>query len=84
MRQTDQIKDKEFRHDLFKIIKELKLPAQVAGSSKPSFRLERDGTALPIEKAHEAWRYGILIQADDLKNLLEWMQAIRNWIKENI
>ena len=82
---TDKISNEKFRrtHDLLTMIKELKLPAQIARSA-PSFRLARDGTALQIESAHEAWRYGILIQADDLQNLLGWMQDIRNWIKETI
>ena len=83
---TDQISDGNLRnsHDLFMMIKELRLPAQIAGTSAPSFRLARDGTALPIKNVHEAWRYGILIRADDLQNLLGWMQNIRNWIKETI
>jgi len=83
---TDQISDENLRgtHDLFMMIKELRLPAQIARTSAPSFRLTRDGTSLPIKSAHEAWRYGILIQADDLQNLLGWMQDIRNRIKETI
>ena len=83
---TDQISDENLRstHDLFMMIKELHLPAQIARTSAPSFRLARDGTALQIKSAHEAWRYGILIRADDLQNLLGWMQDIRNWIKETI
>jgi hypothetical protein len=86
MLRTDQIRDENTRstHDLFMLIKTLRLPAQIAGTSSPSFRLERDGTALPIKYAHEAWRYGISIRSDDLKNLLAWMQNIRNWIKETI
>jgi hypothetical protein len=83
---TDRISDENLRstHDLFMMIKELRLPAQIASTSQPVFRLERDGTALPIKHAHEAWRYGILIRSDDLKNLVGWMQDIRNWIKENL
>jgi hypothetical protein len=82
---TDKISNEKLRrtHDLLTMIKELKLPAQIARSA-PSFRLARDGTALQIESAHEVWRYGILIQADDLQYLLGWMQDIRNWIKEMI
>lgn len=83
---TDQISDENFRstHDLFMLIKELRLPAQISSTAAPCFRLERDGTALPVKYAHEAWRYGILIQADDLQKILGWMQDIRNWIKETI
>jgi hypothetical protein len=82
----DQISDDNLRstHDLFKMIRELRLPAQIARTSAPSFRLARDGTALPIKNAHEAWRYGILIRADDLENVVGWMHDIRNWIKETI
>lgn len=86
MLRTNQIRDENLRstHDLFMMVKELRLPAQIARTSAPAFRLAGDGTALPIKSAHEAWRYGVSIRADDLQNLLEWMQDIRNWIKETI
>jgi len=83
---TNQISNNELQssHDLFLFIKELKLPAQTVGASPPSFRLRRDGTALPIEKAHEVWRYGIVIKEDDAQKLDKWMHDIHAWVKENI
>ena len=86
LQRTDQIGDEPLRssHDLFLFIKELRLPAQIGGTSPPSFRLERDGTALLVKIAHEVWRYGIIIKKDDLESLIGWMQAIHNWIKETI
>jgi hypothetical protein len=82
----DQTSNENFRstHDLSLLIKDLRLPAQVTGAALPSFRLERDGTSLPIKRAHEIWRYGIIIQPDDEKKLVAWMHAIRSWIKETI
>jgi len=86
MQRTDQIGDQRLRssHDIYFFIKELRLPAQVAGTSAPFFRLERDGTALPVKIAHEVWRYGIMIQNDDLEILVAWMQAVQKWIREAI
>ncbi len=83
---TNQIPDNALQnsHDLFLFIKELKLPAQTAGASPISFRLQRDGTALPIKTAHEVWRYGIMIKEDDAQKLDKWMHDIHAWVKENI
>ncbi len=86
MHRSDQISDDNLRstHDLFLFIKELRLPAQIAGTSPPNFRLDRDGTALQIKHAHEIWRYGINIRTDDSDKLVGWMQNILKWIQENI
>ena len=84
--QSNQITDENLRstHDLFLFIKNLRLPAQIAGASSPTFRLERDGTSLEIKLAHEAWRYGIMIRKEDAEKLILWMCAIHTWVKENI
>lgn len=86
IRKTDQISDNKFQssHDLFLFIKDLKLPAQTAGASHLSFRLQRGGTALPIKNAHEVWRYGIMMREDDAQKLYKWMHDIHAWVKENI
>ncbi len=44
-------------HNLDRWIKELKISA-IAGTP-PHFRLDRGGSSLDVEKAHQAWRYNI-------------------------
>ena len=83
---TNQISNKELQssHNLLLFVKELKLPAQTAGVLSPSFRLRRDKTALPIENAHEVWRYGITMNENDTQKLDKWMHDIHVWVKENL
>lgn len=83
---TDKIENVNLRrtHDLYLLIKDLRLPAQIAGSASPSFRLDRDGRAYQIKSAHEIWRYGITIKAEDITELIEWMGKVRDWIREEI
>lgn len=86
LNRTDRIRDERLRrtHDLFLLVKELKLPAQIAGSNAPSFRLKRDGDTFDIRHAHEAWRYGIEMRTADAGALDGWMQKINQWVKERI
>jgi hypothetical protein len=50
----------------------------------PKFKLRRDGEALEVTKAHEAWRYGALINSEDEKILVNWLEDVKTWIEENI
>lgn len=86
IRRTDQISNDKLQssHNLFLFVKELKLPAQTAGALAPSFQLRRDGTALPIQNAHEVWRYGITMNGNDVQKLDKWMHDIHEWVKENL
>jgi hypothetical protein len=83
---TEKISDKSLRrtHDLLELVKELKLPANIAGTC-PDFRLKRDNNSCwRIADAHQAWRYNIDIEETDQQNLVDWLSTIKAWIKENI
>ena len=72
-------------HDLLLWVKELKLSAQLAGATSGfSFHLKRDRTVRQIEQAHQAWRYGVLIDPKDEKILINWLKKINDWIQEGI
>ena len=70
-------------HNLDRWVKELKISASQVGKT-PDFHLATSGDILNIEKVHQAWRYGIRIKPEDEKKLVEWLNSICNWIKENI
>ncbi len=77
-----QIRDEKLRktHDLQLLAKELRLPAALIGDL--SFRLRRDRSRRwLIDKAHEAWRYGVTIDSED--HLTEQLQRLQQWLKEN-
>ncbi len=84
---TEQIPDPTLLskdgHNLDRWVKELKISARHVKST-PSFHLASDGSTLHIEKVHQAWRYGIRIKFEDEKILVEWLNSICNWIKENM
>ena len=74
----------KYGHSLDIWVKELRISANEAGTP-PNFHLDGDrSTILDISKAHQVWRYGIKIEAKDEQKLVEWLQNICNWIKENI
>lgn len=87
LKKTDDIPEKEFYgHDLDKWCKELKIPASQLSSvytQTPHFGLD-GGSRYDIKDAHQVWRYGIKVKAQDEKNLVEWLNNLCNWIKENI
>jgi hypothetical protein len=76
---TDQIQDKTLitkdGHNFATWIKELRLPATIVGkypnfSNIPSFRLSRDKSSWDVGKAHQAWRYGVELNIEDEKVLV--------------
>lgn len=69
-------------HNLDRWIKELKISARVKNA--PHFRLASGGSSLDVEKAHQAWRYNIRMNPQDEKVLVEWLESLCAWIKENI
>ena len=82
---TDQIPEpilKAEGHNLIHWIKELRLPASVAGPV--TLHLKRDGTILPLGRAHEAWRYGVVIQEADQSAIEAFLERVHAWIKENL
>lgn len=50
----------------------------------PTFRLERDGSSWLVDQAHQAWRYGVGIVADNEKALVSWLKQIHGWIQEAV
>jgi hypothetical protein len=69
-------------HNLNRWKKELRISASIGNA--PAFSLARGGADLEVAKAHQAWRYGIRMNADKEKELVEWLEKIYNWIKEVI
>ena len=70
-------------HNLDRWRKELRISASQVAQA-PHFHLASDGSNLDIEKAHQAWRYGIRINSQDEKELVKWLENLCDWIKENI
>lgn len=50
----------------------------------PNFRLHKDSSSWEMSEAHQAWRYGIRVNPEDQKILVEWLGKVCLWIKENI
>ncbi len=72
-------------HDLQAWVKELRLSAQLVGATSSfSFHLKKDGKdqPQPIKQAHQAWRYGALIDRKDEKMLINWLWKISDWIQK--
>jgi hypothetical protein len=44
--------------------------------------LAKDGTAWDVEKAHQAWRYGVRMHHEDEETLIRWLERLCQWIKE--
>ena len=85
---TDDISDTALRqsHDLSKWAKALRLPVSMTGANT-NFHLNRDRHPRPsqtIRSAHEAWRYGVVIDENDETQLVNWFKQVAKWIKENI
>jgi len=69
-------------HNLNRWKKELRISASIGYA--PAFSLDVGGADLEVAKAHQAWRYGIRMNADKEKELVEWLEKIYNWVKEEI
>ncbi len=87
LRNTNQVKDKSFLskygHNLDKWVKKLKVAPSISCNT-PNLYLAGGGANLDIEKAHQAWRYGIGMKSEDEKVVVGWLKNVCNWIKENI
>jgi hypothetical protein len=86
LRTTEDISDLNLRgsHDLAAWAKELRLPANLTDGIPREIRLDRDGNNYQIGEAHQAWRYGIVLEAENEQSVIEWLKKIEAWIKENI
>ena len=73
----------KYGHNLAEWQKELKIPANQVKQT-PRFDLAKSGLNLDISKAHEAWRYNISMKPQDQQALIQWLESLCDWIKENI
>jgi hypothetical protein len=37
-----------------------------------------------MEKAHQAWRYGVKMKTEDEQTLVEWLESVCTWIEDNL
>jgi len=92
---TDKIQDQSLiskdGHNLAFWIKELRLPPTIVGKYEeknypkiPDFHLDRDGSNWSMEKAHQAWRYGVKMKTEDEQKLVEWLESVCTWIEDNL
>ena len=91
---TSKLNNSLLSHNFAALIKELRLPRSVIGDEVgdtsdsshpklPGFRLDRDSSSWNISEAHQAWRYGVRIHSEDESNLVEWLNKVCIWVKEN-
>ncbi len=79
-----------FGHDLKKMIMALKVPAAYAPNIGKSFSLagghQNNGgnQIFTIGRAHEAWRYGLVIVENDQQDIERCLLALSKWIEEHI
>jgi len=73
-RTTEQLGD--VNHDLGLLVKKLKLSKSAIGDA-PALRLSRGkNEPCPPSSAHQAWRYGVRIDAADEAGFITWLQRI--------
>jgi hypothetical protein len=67
---------RELDHDLVALIKSLNLPASALGAP-PTLHLSRNQReSCATSGAHQAWRYGVRINAEDEARFVTWLQKI--------
>ena len=84
LRTTEDIADTSLisqdGHNLARWAKELRLPATIT-DGKSNFRLN-DKSTFTIDKAHQVWRYGIRMEANDEQMVVLWLQGICKWVSK--
>jgi hypothetical protein len=87
LKNTNEIRDRDLRsyggHSLYDWLKALKMPAAGIGNCQ-GFKLKRDKSRHNSSRVHEAWRYGIAIEPDDEKKLVEWLKGLKGIIVEEL
>jgi hypothetical protein len=79
-----------FGHDLLKMARRLKVPAMHAPKLNNSFRLsggyKPNGfqQSFPISDTHQAWRYGLVIDAEDQSMLEVCVEALIRWVGDQL
>jgi hypothetical protein len=85
LRTTDCIRDPtlltEAGHDLPRWLKELRAPASITGGVH-HFRPAKEGSAMGVAHAHQAWRYGYRMNAEDEQQLVKWLRSVCDWAEE--
>jgi hypothetical protein len=69
-------------HNLNRWKKELRISASI--DNAPAFSLAVGGADLEVAKAHQVWRYGIRMDPDKEKRVVEWLEKVCHWVKEEI
>lgn len=78
-----QVRELMESHKLFQLAKQLKLPKTVP-VKELSFRGQTGGETFPMERLHEAWRYGKLVEQADEQTALKWLDSVCIWVKGRI
>ena len=78
-------------HNLGNIVSVLKVPASALGSRFPDFRLVRERTVPPHawkghagENAHTVWRYGMEMESDDERKMVEWLNRAVHYVNQQL
>lgn len=79
LKMPDPVSKLMVSHKLFQLAKQLKLPKTVP-VSELSFRSQNGAETFPIERLHEAWRYGSLVDSNDEQAALQWLDSVCNWV----
>jgi hypothetical protein len=66
----------ELNHDLVALIVDMKLPAWAVGELPPLRFSRNSSESCPTSCAHQAWRYGVRINAEDEAKFVTWLQRI--------
>lgn len=80
LRTTEQLGDVD--HDLSSLIKDLNLPKSVLGGAPTLHLSRRQNEFCHASSAHQAWRYGVRIDAADEASFVTWLQRICEVVKE--
>ena len=71
--------DNIYTHDLSCLAKKAGITVQDIGH----LQLNRS-EPLTIKKVHQAWRYGVVIAADDEKKVVNWLKKLQEKIKRGV
>ncbi len=71
-------------HDLRVLSKELRLSPQLQGVPADCRRKNEFDPRVAADDLHAAWRYGVVLNADDERTALEWIADLSNWCAERL
>ncbi|MBK9145154.1 MAG: hypothetical protein IPM23_21895 [Candidatus Melainabacteria bacterium] len=77
------VEDLMVSHKLFELVKLLKLPKTVP-VKEVSIRSASGSHTFPMERLHEAWRYGLIVNSADEQSALNWLDSVCLWVKGEI